>query len=139
VETAYTVGLLCGLGAALGVLVAGLAAGIGRAAVAAALVAGALAAAVGYVAFDWPQAVAGAVGGVLGGAGAAAVAEGTLRRGGTRAGTAVFFGLAALVVGLLALVPVVGFLEALGIPALAGRLRRRTGEKYAGLRTLVRD
>jgi hypothetical protein len=139
VETVYTVGLLAGLGAALGVLVAGLLAGFGRAAVAAALVAGAIAAAAGYLVFDWPQATSGAAGGLLGGAGAVPVAQGTLRRGGTRGGTAALVALAGLGLGLLALVPGVGFLEALGIPVLAARLRRRGSETYAGLRTLARD
>ena len=138
-ETAYTVGLVCGLGTAVGVLAAGLVAGLSRAVIVAALVAGAAGAAIGYLAFDWPQAVAGAAGGVLGGAGAAPFAQGTLRRGGTRAGTAALAVLGAVVLALLALVPAVGFLEALGIPALATRLRRRGGERYAGLRTLARD
>jgi hypothetical protein len=138
-ETAYTAGLLAGLGAAVGVLLAGILAGLGRAAVLAALGAAMLGAAAGYLAFDWPQAASGALGGLLGGAGAAPVAQGTLRRGGTRGGTAALVALGALILGVLALVPGVGFLEALGIPAFATRLRRRGGETYAGLRTLARD
>jgi hypothetical protein len=139
VETAYTVGLLAGLGAAVGVLLAGLVAGFGRAALLAAIVGGALGATAGYLAFDWPQAVSGGLGGLLGGAGAAPVARGTLRRGGTRGGTAALVALGAVILGVLALVPGVGFLEALGVPAVAARLRRRGGETYAGLRTLARD
>ena len=46
---------------------------------------------------------------------------------------------AALVAAALAWVPVVGYLEALVLPALAARIRRRTPERYAGLRTLARD
>ncbi len=46
---------------------------------------------------------------------------------------------AAVVLAALALVPAVGFLEALGVPALAARLRRRSPERYEGLRTLARD
>jgi hypothetical protein len=45
---------------------------------------------------------------------------------------------AAVAVFTLALVPIVGFLEAVAIPALAMRARRRAGEKYAGLRTLAK-
>ena len=47
--------------------------------------------------------------------------------------------LAALVVAALALIPGVGYLEALVLPALGARLRRRGGERYAGLRILARD
>jgi len=32
-----------------------------------------------------------------------------------------------------------GYVEALGLPALAARLRKRGGERYAGLRILARD
>ena len=40
---------------------------------------------------------------------------------------------------LLALVPVVGYIEAIAVAALGLRLRRRAGKRYAGLRTLARD
>jgi hypothetical protein len=40
---------------------------------------------------------------------------------------------------VLAFIPLVGFLEALAVPALALRMRRREPERYAGLRTLARD
>jgi hypothetical protein len=40
---------------------------------------------------------------------------------------------------VLAFVPLVGFLEAAAVPALAARMRRREPERYAGLRTLARD
>jgi hypothetical protein len=46
---------------------------------------------------------------------------------------------AAVVVAALALIPGVGYLEAVAIPALGARLRRRGGERYAGLRILARD
>jgi hypothetical protein len=36
-------------------------------------------------------------------------------------------------------VPALGYLEAVALPALAARLRRRSPERYAGLRTLARD
>ena len=45
---------------------------------------------------------------------------------------------AAVVVFALALIPIVGFLEAVAIPALAVRARQRAGEKFAGLRTLAK-
>ena len=42
-----------------------------------------------------------------------------------------------MAVALLALVPLVGYLEFLALPVLAIRLRRRRPERYAGLRTLA--
>ena len=60
-------------------------------------------------------------------------------RGGTRIATALLVVIGAVVVAALAFVPVVGYLEALALPALGMRLRRRAGKRYAGLRTLARD
>ncbi len=131
----YTIGLLAGLGVAIGVLAAGL---LPRLAVAA-LAAAAVAVGVGFARFDWDEAVAGAVGGLLGGLGATPVVAGALRRGGSRGGTAALVGFAALVIAALAFVPALGYLEAVVLPALALRLRRREPERYAGLRTLARD
>jgi hypothetical protein len=67
------------------------------------------------------------------------VVRGALRRGGTTGGTGILVGLAGVGLAALALVPVVGYLEAIGIPAFAARLRRRQPERYAGLRSLARD
>ena len=131
----YTIGILAGLGTAFGILAAAL---VPRFVVAA--VAGAVAGAVvGYFVFGWPEAIAGAVGGVLGSLGATPVVSGALRRGGTRGGTALLVGLAALVVAALAFVPALGYLEAAALPVLGRRLRRREPERHAGLRTLARD
>ena len=44
-----------------------------------------------------------------------------------------------LLFALLAFVPIVGYLEAVTAPVVGGRLRRRAGEKYAGLRVLTKD
>jgi hypothetical protein len=65
--------------------------------------------------------------------------SGALRRGGTRGGTALLLGLASLVGAALAFVPVVGYLEAAAVPLLGARLRRRSPDTHAGLRTLARD
>jgi hypothetical protein len=65
--------------------------------------------------------------------------SGALRRGGTRGGTAALVAAGAILVAVLALVPVLGYLEALALPALAARLRKRAPERYAGLRTLAKD
>ena len=135
----YWIGVAVGLGVAVGVLLAGVLVGT-RAAIAGALVVAVAAGlGVGLLIGDWGEAIGGAIGGALGMIGSAPVAAGSLRRGGGRFGTAVFFGVAALVIAALAWVPVVGYLEALVVPALAARLRRRAPERYAGLRSLARD
>jgi hypothetical protein len=43
------------------------------------------------------------------------------------------------VLAALALVPFLGYLEAVAVPALATRARHRRPERFAGLRTLARD
>ena len=131
----YTIGIVVGLASAAGVLTAGLVPRF----VVAALVAVAVGVVVGFLAFDWDEAVGGAVGGLLGGLGATPVVAGALRRGGTRGGTATLVGIGALVGAGLAFVPVVGYLEAIALPALGMRLRRREADRHAGLRTLARD
>jgi hypothetical protein len=135
----YWIGVSAGVAAGVGVLLAGLlnATPLGRAAgVVLAAAAGVL---FGLLVDNLDEAVGGGVGGILGAAAAATIAVGTLRRGGTRGGTAAIFGLGGVAVALLAFVPALGYLEALGLPALAARLRQRGGERYAGLRILARD
>jgi hypothetical protein len=135
----YTIGLCVGVGAGAGVLLSGLLA-VSRLGVAVAvLLAAATGVGVGLAVFDWPEALGGGIGGVLGALGAAGIVQGTLRRGGTRGGTAVIVGLAGVGVAALAFIPVVGYLEAAVIPVLAVRLRRREGGRFAGLRILARD
>jgi hypothetical protein len=131
----YTVGIVAGLGVACGVLGAALLPRV----VVAAIGAAAAGVVIGIHVFGWPEAVGGGVGGALGGAGAVPVVVGALRRGGTRGGTAVLVGAAAVVAAGLAFVPALGYVETVVIPALALRLRRREPERYAGLRTLARD
>jgi hypothetical protein len=135
----YWIGVCAGLGVGIGALVAALL-GATRAALAAALViAGGLGVLVGLGLGEWDEAVGGGAGGVLGSVGGAQVVAGTLRRGGTRFGTAAFVGVAALALAALAWIPAVGYVEAAVVPALAGRLRRRAPERYAGLRSLAKD
>lgn len=140
----YWIGVAVGLGAGAGVLLAGFA-GAARAALVAVTVAALGAgAAVGY-GIDawqpggWGDIAGGAFGGLAGSFGVAQVVAGALRRGGTRGGTAALVAGAAIVAAGLAWIPVVGYLEALVLPALAARIRRRAPERYAGLRTLARD
>jgi hypothetical protein len=135
----YWIGVTAGLAVAIGVLAVGLLAGI-RWAVGLALilaVGGGLL--VGLALGEWDEAAGGIAGGALGTLGAAQVVTGTLRRGGTRLGTAVLVGGAALALAAIAWIPAVGYLEATLVPAFAARLRRRLPERYAGLRTLARD
>jgi hypothetical protein len=133
----YSIGLFAGLGTALGVLFVGLLASVRFGLAAAAVVAAAAAIGLAFGLESWKQAVAGAVGALLGAFGAGRFVGGALQRGGTRAGTAVLVAAAALVLAGLAFVPVLGYLEALVLPALAARLRR--GKRYEGLRVLAKD
>jgi hypothetical protein len=135
----YWIGVCAGLGVGIGVLLAGFLAGTRAALIAALVLAGAAGVGVGFVIGDWNEAIGGAGGGVLGAVGAAQLVAGTLRRGGARFGTAVFVGLAALLLAALAWVPAAGYLEVVLVPTLAARLRRRAPERYAGLRSLARD
>jgi hypothetical protein len=135
----YRIGLSLGIGIGLGGLVSGLLAPRRLLVAAVSLAAGAGGFGIGYAIGGWREAVAGAVGGGLGGIVVSMLVLGTLRRGGTRGGTAVLVGLSALLLAALALIPAVGYLEAIALPALAARARRRRVERHAGLRTLARD
>jgi len=131
----YTIGILVGLGAAIGLA----ATGVLRRALAGLAVAVVATVAIGLVFGQWDEAVGGAVGAACGAIGSAPLVRGTLRRGGTPGGTALLLALAALVGAALAFVPVLGYLEAVAMPALGARLRARAPERHAGLRSLARD
>ncbi|MDX6467121.1 MAG: hypothetical protein QOI27_2161 [Gaiellaceae bacterium] len=140
----YWIGLCAGLGAGAGVLLAGVAGSARAALIGAGVVALAAGAGIGlgidsWQPGGWGDVAAGVVGGLAGAFGAAQIVRGALRRGGTRGGTAALVGGAALLVAALALVPALGYLEALALPVLAARLRKRAPERYAGLRTLAKD
>jgi hypothetical protein len=134
----YTIGLSLGVGVGAGVLAAGLLARSRAGIVLAAVLGGFVGAAVGFAVGGTPEIVAGAVGGPLGAGGASPVVLGALKRGGTRAGTAVFVAAAGLVVAGLSLLPALGYVAAVAVPAVGIRLRRRAPERYAGLRTLAK-
>jgi hypothetical protein len=135
----YWIGVCAGLGVGIGVLLAGLFAGTRIALTAALVLAAAAGVGVGLALGEWDEAIGGGAGGTLGALGAAQLVMGTLRRGGARFGTAVFVGVAALVLAAVAWIPIAGYLEAALVPAFAARLRGRTPERYAGLRSLARD
>jgi hypothetical protein len=134
----YTVGLFAGLGVAAGIAVVAVLGGR-RIGLLAPLLAAALGVGLGLVLADVEEAVAGGLGGLLGAVGSSQFVRGALTRGGTRAATGFFVLLGAVVVALLALVPGLGYVIAIAVPALGMRLRRREGKRYAGLRTLARD
>jgi hypothetical protein len=134
----YTVGVFAGLGVALGVAAVG---GLGgrRLALATPFLAAVLGVALGIALADVEEAAAGGVGGLLGAAGSLELVRGALGRGGARAATAALVLVGAALVAGLAFVPGLGYVEAVALPALGMRLRRRAGKRYAGLRTLARD
>ena len=134
----YSIGVFAGFGVALGIAAVGLLGGR-RLALAAPLIAAAAGIALGLALADAEEAVSGGVGGLLGGAGALEVVGGALRRGGTRLAVALLVIVGAVVVAALALVPGLGYVVAIVLPALGMRIRRRTGKRYAGLRMLARD
>jgi hypothetical protein len=135
----YWIGVSLGLGVSVGVLLAGLLASSRAGIAAAVVVAAAAGAALGFLIGGSEDAVAGGIGGVAGSAGSIGLVRGALRRGGVRGATALLIAVAALVCALLALVPFLGYVEAVVLPALALRVRSREGERYAGLRILARD
>jgi hypothetical protein len=135
----YWIGVAVGLGAGCGVLLAGLLGVERRLVLVGMVLAAAAGVGIGLAIDDWGEAAGGGVGGLAGALGAGELALGTLRRGGTRAGTAVLFLIGALAVGAIGFVPALGYVEAVLLPVLGVRLRRRAGERYAGLRILARD
>lgn len=134
----YTIGVTLGLALGIGVIVSGLLSvntvGVGLAVLLG--TAGGLA--IGYVIGDTAETVAGAVGGLLGALSAAAVVVGAMRRGATRLGVAAYVGVVGILIGLLALVPLAGYVVAVALPILAARLRGREAARFAGLRTLAK-
>jgi hypothetical protein len=135
----YWIGVCAGLGLALGVLLAGIFAGTRIALTAALVLAAAAGVGIGLGLGEWDEAIGGGAGGALGALGTAQLVMGTLRRGGARFGTAIFIGIAAVVLAAVAWIPIAGYLEAALVPAFAARLRGRAPERYAGLRSLARD
>ena len=135
----YWIGVCAGLGVAIGVVLAALLGGARSRLAIALVLAGGAGVLVGLAIGEWDEAIGGGAGGVLGALGAAQVVTGTVRRGGTRFGIAVFAAIAAIALAALAWIPIVGYIEATVVPAFAARLRGRLPERYAGLRSLARD
>ena len=128
----YWIGLAVGLGVALGVLCAGALASSRLGTLVAVLLAAGGGILIGLGLGEWGEAIGGAIGGVLGVGGSAQFVQGALRRGGTQLATAVWIALGALLIGALALIPVVGYLEAAALPIIGVRLRTRMPEEVRG-------
>ncbi|MEP7223721.1 MAG: hypothetical protein ABI783_02020 [Actinomycetota bacterium] len=134
----YTIGLCLGLGLGIGAALVGilgsnvLGVGVG------AIVGVAIGGVVGFGIGGAAETIAGGVGGFLGALAAVAVVHGALRRGGTRIGIAAYVGVLGLLICFLALIPAVGYVEAVAIPLLAARMRGRQAARFAGLRTLAK-
>ena len=134
----YTIGLCLGLGLALGIAVSGIlganvfGAGVG------ALAGAALGVVIGLAIGETEEAVATALGVVIGSFSAAIAVRGALRRGATRFGTGAYLAALAVGIALLAFVPVFGYVAVVAVPVLAARMRGREAARFAGLRTLAK-
>ncbi len=134
----YEIGITVGIGVAAGIAFAGVLAGLRFGFATTLLGAFVVGVAAGLLVNGWTGAGGGVVGAVIGSVSAAAVVRGAGRRGATLGGTAFLLLGAAVVVGLLALIPAVGYLEAVVLPVVAARRARGGPEKYAGLRSLAK-
>ncbi len=134
----YEIGIAVGLGLAAGVLLAGALAGWRYGLVASTACAVGVGVAVGLLVHGWIGLAGALAGALIGAVSASTVARGALRRGATPGGTAALVGSGAVVVGLLALIPVAGYVLAVAVPALAARRARQEPARHAGLRTLAK-
>jgi hypothetical protein len=134
----YEIGVALGLGLAAGLLLAGILAGWRYGLIVSVIGALAIGVAAGLLVKGWLGLPGSLLGAVLGAASASIVARGALRRGATPGGTAFLIGSASIAVGLLALVPVAGYVMAVLVPALAARRARNEPDRHAGLRTLAK-
>jgi hypothetical protein len=134
----YEIGITVGLGVAAGIAFAGVLAGLRFGFASTLLGALLVGVAAGLLVSGWTGVAGGVAGAVVGAISAAAIVRGAGRRGATLGGTAFLLLVAAVVVGLLALIPAVGYLEAVLLPVVAARRARSGPEKYAGLRSLAK-
>ena len=134
----YEIGVALGLGLAAGLLLAGALAGWRYGLLVSIVGALAIGVVAGLLVKGWLGLPGSLLGAGIGAVSASLIARGALRRGATQGGTAFLITTASIAVALLALVPVVGYLWAVAIPALAARRARNEPERHAGLRTLAK-
>ena len=134
----YEIGIAVGLGLGAGIVLAGLLARMRYGVATTTVGALALGGAAGLLVEGWPGAGGGTIGALVGAVSAALVVRGASRRGATTGGTALILIAVAVVVAALALIPAVGYIEAVVVPALAARRARSGPQKYAGLRSLAK-
>lgn len=134
----YGIGVSVGMGVAFGVLCVALLAALRLGPLVSLVLAVAGAVAVGWFVNDWFGAGGGIIGAALGVLGAALIARGAMNRGGTSGGTGFILASAGVALAALAWVPIAGYVAAVVVPVLGMRARRRTPERYAGLRTLAK-
>jgi hypothetical protein len=134
----YSIGVTLGLALGIGVILSGLLS-VNTAGVGAAVLLGAAAGlGLGFLIGGTAETVAGGIGGLLGALSAAAVVVGAMRRGATRLGVAAYIGVVGILIGLVAFIPIAGYVVAVALPLLAARLRGREAARFAGLRTLAK-
>jgi hypothetical protein len=138
VDDAVDIGFTLGLGLAAGLLLAGLFAAWRYGFLASALGALVVGILAGLLVRGWIGLPGAFVGALIGAVSASIIARGALRRGGTAGGTAFLFVLAAILVGMVALIPFVGYVLAVLVPAAAVRRARQEPTRHAGLRTLAK-
>ena len=134
----YEIGVALGLGLAAGLLLAGVLAGWRHGLVVSVVGALLVGVAAGLLVKGWLGLPGSLLGAVIGALSASIIARGALRRGATPSGTAILIASASILVGLLALVPVAGYVLAVLVPALAARRARNEPDRHAGLRTLAK-
>lgn len=134
----YEIGVALGVGLAVGLLLAGILAGWRYGLVVSVLGALAIGVVAGLLVKGWLGLPGSLLGAVIGAVSASIVARGALRRGATPGGTAFLIGSASIAVGLLALIPVAGYVMAVVVPAVAARRARSEPQRHAGLRTLAK-
>lgn len=135
---AYEIGVTLGMGVAAGVLLAGILAPRRFGFVATVLGAAVIGVVAGLLVHGWLDIPGGVIGGVLGAAAASVVVRGAMRRGATMGATAFMLAGAAIIIAMLSLIPLVGYVAAIGAPIFAIRKVRSEPERYAGLRTLAK-
>ncbi len=134
----YEIGMTLGLGVAAGLLLAGLVAAWRYGVLVSTLGALAIGAVAGLLIKGWIGLPGALVGALIGAVSASIVARGALRRGATAGGTAFLVGSASIFIAMLALIPLVGYVIAVVVPAVAARRARQEPERHAGLRSLAR-